>query len=259
MRRRVVEFMKKNPAIFHPSWFNPLWSTIYPIIRKTDGSDAYVASSYTDRETAFHTIFQTNGWGIEETRSGWGSTIDYTAPLRKSIEKLTHKLGVRVMLDAPCGDFNWMQHVRLPSDCQYIGGDIVSPLIEKLKSLYEVQPNRQFKVIDIVKDELPEADLWLCRDVLFHLPNADIMKVFENFAQSKVSYILTTTYEFQRFNSDVKPGGFRYINLQAAPFLLPRPKLKVADFVAPAPPRYLGLWSREQIAASLDSAHSGLG
>lgn len=250
MRKHIIQLMKNHPSVFHPFWFNRLWSAIYPLVRKTDGSDAYVASQYSDRRTAFETIFQNNDWGVTETRSGWGSTIDYTAPLRKSIEKVTRKLRTRVMLDAPCGDFNWMQHVKLPQGCQYIGADIVAPMIASLQAQYASQ-YRRFGVIDIVTDELPECDLWLCRDVLFHLPNADVIKVFENFARSKVSYMLTTTYDFQRFNADVQPGGFRYVNLQLEPFHLPRPRLKVADFVAPAPPRYLGLWSRDQVAASL--------
>jgi hypothetical protein len=248
MRKHVIELMKSHPSFFHPLWFNRFWSAIYPIVRRTDG---YVESRHSENRTAFETIYQNNDWGVRETRSGCGSTIEYTAPLRKSIERLTRKLGTLVMLDAPCGDFNWMQHVSLPENCRYIGGDIVAPLVADLRLRY-ARPERQFQVLDIVQDELPQADLWLCRDVLSHLPTADVIKVLKNFARSKVSYMLTTTYEFQQFNSDVKPGGFRYVNLRIPPFSLVRPEQKIADFVAPAPPRYLGLWSRAQVAASLD-------
>jgi hypothetical protein len=109
-------------------------------------------------------------------------------------------------------------------------------------------------VLDIVHDELPEADLWLCRDVLFHLPTVDVIETLRNFARSKIPYLLTTTYDFQKVNVDVKPGGFRYVNLREPPFSLPKPILKIADFVAPAPPRYLALWSKAQIAESLEKA-----
>ncbi len=40
---------------------------------------------------------------------------------------------------------------------------------------------------------LPKADLWLCRDVLFHLPNKDVITVLANFANSEIPYLLTTT------------------------------------------------------------------
>lgn len=155
-----------------------------------------------------------------------------------------------MLLDAPCGDFNWMQHVRLPENCRYVGGDIVAPLVAKLQAQYE-GPERQFRIIDIVEEELPQADLWLCRDVLFHLPTADAVKTLKNFARSRVSYLLTTTYDFQQVNADVGPGGFRYVNLRKPPFSLPPPEHKIADFVAPAPPRYLALWSRAQVAAAM--------
>jgi hypothetical protein len=42
-------------------------------------------------------------------------------------------------------------------------------------------------------------------------------------------------------------GGFRFINLRRSPFDMPRPLLRIQDFIAPEPPRCLGLWSREQI------------
>jgi hypothetical protein len=242
MLENVKKLMESHPAVF-----NPIWSMVYPIVRRSDG---HVHSSHSDNRVAFETIYQNNYWGNEESRSGWGSTLAYTAPLRGALEKLTRKLGTRVMLDAPCGDFNWMQHVHLPENCRYIGGDIVAPLVTELQNQY-AGPARQFEVIDIVKDELPQADLWLCRDVLFHLPLADVTETLERFARSKVSYLLTTTYDFEKINADVKPGGFRYLNMRRAPFSLPPPELRIADFVAPAPPRYLGLWSRAQVAAAM--------
>jgi len=242
VREHVKKLMKSYPSVF-----NPIWSAVYPMLKRSEG---YVESSHSDNHAAFETIYQENYWGDGESRSGWGSTLEYTGPLRSALEKLTRKLGTRVMFDAPCGDFNWMQHVRLPEDCRYIGGDIVASLIVKLQAQY-AGPKRQFQVIDIVQDELPHADIWLCRDVLFHLPTADIIKTFKNFARSQISYMLTTTYDFQKFNADVKPGGFRYVNLRRPPFSLGQPELKIADFVAPAPPRYLALWSRAEVAASM--------
>ena len=102
---------------------------------------------------------------------------------------------------------------------------------------------------------LMRGDLWLCRDVLFHFPkpNQDILRVFRNFVAAAIPYILTTTYNFPKKNDDIKAGGFRFINLRLPPFMLPRPLSIVPDFVVPEPPRYLGLWSREQVAAALSS------
>ena len=242
MRKQIKSMINK-----HSSIFNPIWPLVYPLVRRVDG---YIASSRSDNQSAFNAIYEENYWGSSESRSGPGSTVEYTKALRKSLEKLTLDLRIGVLLDAPCGDFNWMQHVRLPDNCRYIGGEIVAPLVAELERVH-AGPSRHFRLLDIVNDELPEADLWLCRDVLFHLPTADIIKTLKNFTKSNITHLLTTTFDFQKFNDDVKPGGFRCINLRKPPFSLPKPILKISDFVAPAPPRYLALWSHDQVAASL--------
>jgi hypothetical protein len=242
--RNVIKLaMRRSPAIF-----NPIWAAIYPYVIRRD--EKYFGSEYTDRETAFQQIFDENRWLSCESRSGVGSTLAYTKPMRKSLAKYLKTLNVRVFLDAPCGDFNWMRHVSLPQGTSYVGGDIVDPLINELQRLHG-GPKHSFCRIDIVQGPLPKADLWLCRDVLFHLPNEDIATVLKNFVNSDISYLLTTTYTFPKRNEDVRPGGFRFINLQSSPFLLPRPLLQIADFVAPEPPRYLGLWSHDQVKAAL--------
>jgi len=245
MRNVLKNLMRRNPAIF-----NPLWTFVYPLIYGRDGK--YFGSEYLNGEEAFQTIFEENRWGSSESRSGRGSTVAYTEPLRPLLEHYLKALNVEVFLDVPCGDFNWMRHVTLPRGTRYIGGDILAPLVQDLQQTYGNE-RYSFHAIDIVEGPLPNADLWLCRDVLFHLPNQDIRRVFGNFVAAAIPYMLTTTYNFSRKNEDVRAGGFRFINLRLPPFMLPPPLSMVSDFVAPEPPRYLGLWSRDQVAAALSS------
>jgi hypothetical protein len=243
--RNLIKFaMRSCPAIA-----NPLWSLAYPYVIRRDGT--YFGSEYSDRDSAFQQIYDENRWLSCESRSGRGSTLAYTKPLRKSLAKYLRRLNVTVFLDAPCGDFNWMRQVELPAGTSYIGGDIVAQLIEDLERVHGA-PTRSFRRLDIVEGPLPRADLWLCRDVLFHLPNKDVITVLANFANSEIPYLLTTTYTFPKRNEDVRPGGFRFINLQLPPFLLPPPLSRIVDFVAPEPPRYLGLWSRDQVKSALE-------
>jgi hypothetical protein len=232
----------------HPAIFNPIWPIVYPIVRRGSGE---VVSSFDDNAAAFSKIYADNIWGSSESASGWGSTLAYTAPLRKDLSSLLASMSVRSFLDAPCGDFHWMSHVGLPEGTLYIGGDIVPDLIAGLRKTHAHRSCYDFRVIDIVKGPIPAADLWLCRDVLFHLPIADGLAVLRNFADSEVPFLLTTTYDFVKKNFDTRPGGFRYINLREPPFGLAKPRLKIADFIAPAPPRYLALWSREEVRAAL--------
>jgi hypothetical protein len=51
-----------------------------------------------------------------------------------------------------------------------------------------------------------------------------------------VKHILTTTFDFVRENRDIGVGGIRLINLRLLPTT--PPMLRIADFIAPAPPHY---------------------
>jgi hypothetical protein len=243
MRQYLRRLMEQNPGVF-----NPIWEKIYPLVRQGNGE---IVSEFSDNDAAFSKIYADNIWGNTESLSGWGSTLSYTSVMRQHLERLLAQMDVRVFLDAPCGDLNWMQHVRLPAGVTYVGGDIVADLIAALKERYAADPSRTFIAIDIVKGTIPPADLWLCRDVLFHLTTADAFAALGNFVKSSVPFILTTTYDFVKTNSDIRPGGFRFLNLMLPPFNLPKPRTRIPDFLAPAPPRYLALWSREEVAAAL--------
>lgn len=135
--------MRSSPTIA-----NPLWSLAYPYVIRRDGT--YFGSEYTDRGSAFQQIYEENRWLSCESRSGRGSTLDYTRPLRKSLAKYLKRLNIKVFLDAPCGDFNWMQHVKLPDGTSYIGGDIVARLVDELGRLHG-GPTHSFRRLDIVR------------------------------------------------------------------------------------------------------------
>lgn len=82
-------------------------------------------------------------------------------------------------------------------------------------------------------------------------------KLLDLFGNSNVKHILTTTFDFVQENRDIGVGGIRLINLRLPPFQLPPPMLRIADFIAPAPPRYLALWSREQVRDAIVARDSG--
>ena len=71
-----------------------------------------------DIDSVFTEIYQVHHWSKEttESRSGAGSTLRYTQPLRKKLPGLIKKLNIDGILDIPCSDFNWMAHVSLPNE-----------------------------------------------------------------------------------------------------------------------------------------------
>jgi hypothetical protein len=193
--------------------------------------------------------YKSNKWGNSESVSGSGSTIVKTENIRKEIPNVIRTFGVKRLFDGPCGDFNWFRLIQRDSGVEYVGGDIVAPLIQKNQTNFGDEVTR-FIEIDIISDELPEADLWICRDCFIHLSNEDILSTLENFVRSKVQYLLTTTYPDCNVNLNIPTGATRPLNLQLAPFGIGEPLLSIDEIVGDST-RALGLWTQDQVAEAL--------
>lgn len=171
--------------------------------------------------------------GLPETACGAGSTLKNTLSIRQALPGLLKELGVRRLLDAPCGDCNWISQVDL--GVEYIGCDL-NP--EHLKRA-ELVISAELICIDIVSGDLPSADLMLSRDFHQHLPNGMVVRAIDNFRRSGIPWLLATSHS-NKVNEDIsKVGGFRPINLTAAPFSFAQPAIQIPDAG-----RILGLWHR---------------
>jgi hypothetical protein len=62
-------------------------------------------------EDRFTAIYEQNQWRNKESRSGEGSTLEYTENIRKELPVLIERYGFKTILDAPGGDYNWFQQV----------------------------------------------------------------------------------------------------------------------------------------------------
>jgi hypothetical protein len=174
----------------------------------------------------FSGIYRTAAWGDPESVSGPGSSVRATSVFRDEIPKVLRDLNARSLLDAPCGDFNWMKELRLDLK-SYTGVDIVPELVERNRRDYG-GPGRAFLNLDITIDRLPRADVILCRDCLVHFSLEDARAAIRNFKKSKARYLLTTTFTGFREYTDISTGEWRPMNLQLAPFNFP-PPMKLID------------------------------
>jgi len=198
------------------------------------------------QQARFTAIFRTNAWLDGESVSGHGSTRargdDFRAPLLALIDAY----GIRSILDAPCGDFNWMRDVLAERDLAYTGVDIVEELIADNVRKY-ASPARRFLCLDITRDDLPAADLILCRDGLVHLSFADAGAAIAAFRRSGSRYLLATTFVGRARNQNVPTGGWRVLNMQAAPFGFPPPLALIDERCTGGEGKYrdkrLGLWT----------------
>jgi hypothetical protein len=66
------------------------------------------------RRQIFADVCDSQAWRSAESGSGTGSEVAVTAPVRDALPELLRRLGIKTMLDAPCGDWNWMRLVELP-------------------------------------------------------------------------------------------------------------------------------------------------
>jgi len=195
-------------------------------------------------QSTFARFYTENLWGDCESASGPGSNLARTAKLRNELPILLQELGARSMLDAPCGDFNWMKETRVTLE-QYIGVDIIPELIARNQSRYGSEHTR-FVLLDLTRDALPGVDVILCRDCFIHFSDRHIAAAIRNFKRSGSTYLLTNTYREWRQNENIRTGDFHHLNLQLPPFNFP-PPIRQIDEKSPAEQaqffgKTLGLW-----------------
>ena len=175
-------------------------------------------------EDRFTKIFKLNYWGNNESVSGGGSSLASTKNITHKLPQLINQFKVTSILDAPCGDFYWMAHVMKNLKIKYLGGDIVTKIINENNNKYR-SDIINFRKINIISDKLPDSDLMICRDCLFHFSYEDIFKFFENFINSNIRILLTTShsndYSNDKFlfkNKNILTGDYRKIDLFSEPF-----------------------------------------
>lgn len=163
-----------------------------------------------------HAVWGRNSEGIGF--SGGGSLlknaqayIDFLVPFMKE-----HR--ITSVVDVGCGDWEFSRFIDW-SGIQYIGYDVVKSVIEKNIKRYG-SPNTTFVHANMLTEELPPADLLLCKDVLQHLTNKDIGLFLPQF--KKYKYCLITNEvdpkTLSSDNQDTQIGGAHKIDLRRPPF-----------------------------------------
>jgi hypothetical protein len=203
----------------------------------------------------FREIYLKGTWGGAESASGPGSSMEETRVLRAALPGIFSGLSVRSMLDVPCGDFHWMQHVDL-SGVDYIGGDVVPEMVTANSRF--AGPNVSFRKLDVITDGLPGVDLVLCRDCLPHFALRDARAALENIVSSGSTFLLTTTFTDRETNPEIKTGDFRPLNLERPPFSLPAPLRMFNEectlYDNALRDKSMGLWRIDDVRAALTAA-----
>jgi hypothetical protein len=197
-----------------------------------------VLTPRTYMRSTFTPFYTENRWGDAESASGPGSTLARTSKLRSELPGLLAEIGTRTLLDAPCGDFNWMKDTTLGIE-HYTGVDIIPELITRNQSLYGDERTR-FVFLDLTSDRLPRVDVILCRDCFVHFSHRHIAAAIRNFKRSRSTYLLTNTYSAWNQNENIQTGDFRYLNLLMPPFNLPAPVRQIDEKLPEEREQYFG-------------------
>lgn len=156
--------------------------------------------------SVFANIYREGLWGGRpgELYSGPGSHDDSICVpyVNKIIEFLKgYEAKKPRVVDLGCGDFNVGRQLA-PHCFQYVGADIVEDLIKKHSETEHAKQVR-FCVLDMIKDELPDGDIALVRQVFQHLSNEQISKILPKLKKYKVVFI---TEHYSNENADTIPN-----------------------------------------------------
>lgn len=176
-----------------------------------------------------------------ETPDGPGATVESTEGLREWLPTILGRYRIKTLLDAACGDFNWMRLVDLDG-IKYTGWDVDNERIKRAvhNAAQETltrgpyRPAPHFDCVNLLTvDTIARYDLILCRHFLQHLPVNDLVVwVIERFRFSESPYALLTTFPGADNNFEWDPHGTEHAwrgyferpyDLTAPPFCLDEP------------------------------------
>ena len=126
----------------------------------------------------FAEVYAVGGWGDGETfDSGSGSRGEPAARYVDAVRALIQAHDVRTAVDVGCGDFRVA--AQFAGDlAHYRGVDVVPDLIARNQAVFGGTAC-EFAVLDATRDELPDADLCLVRQVLQHLSTVEIAAILD--------------------------------------------------------------------------------
>lgn len=167
-------------------------------------------------EEEFTEIYRRGVWGTEGF-SGGGAQLANARQYVHFLQSFLKEKNIRSVIDIGCGDWGLSQHIDW-TGIQYTGYDVVRYIIEKDQQLFGT-PTIMFVHADALETDLPEADLLICKDVLQHISNANIIHFLAKLNKFK-HCLITNDFNFtpNKNNLDVDHGGFRAIDPSQPPW-----------------------------------------
>ncbi len=173
-------------------------------------------------ESVFTNIYKNASWGtneIGEGCSGFGSRIENGKEYISFLQSFLTEQAISSVVDVGCGDWGLSKHVHW-NGIDYQGYDVVREVIEKNRRLYASQ-HIHFHHADALFTDLPAADLFICKDMLQHHKNDDILCLLYQIHKYKHCLITNDVHPqtLTSKNNDIPIRGWhRYLDLCKPPF-----------------------------------------
>lgn len=135
-------------------------------------------------QATFEKIYHDGMWGKPDGVTFWsgnGSKPEFSAVYENFVvEFLERHTEIASMVDIGCGDFQVASRIlsRLDRPVRYTGCDIVRPMIDHHQKTFG-NDTIDFRVVNAVEEDPPQADLVFIRQVLQHLSNDQAQKILD--------------------------------------------------------------------------------
>jgi SAM-dependent methyltransferase len=165
----------------------------------------------------FTQIYKESLWGDNDNpnysgSSGQGSDTGYNIlTYVPFLKKFITDNNIKKIVDLGCGDFYFGELIYKDLDVNYLGIDVYEEMIDYLNNKYPYS----FQSYDFFKfrNELPDADLFIIKDVFQHWDNKSIIQMLDFLIEERnFKYILVCNGANQTEETDIKIGEYRPLN-----------------------------------------------
>jgi SAM-dependent methyltransferase len=172
-------------------------------------------------ERVFSQIYERGKWGrdgLGNAISGPGSTLPQGKPFIDYIQTFLSAYEIDSVVDLGCGDWVLARNIDWGS-LHYLGIDVVRRIVRNNQAKYGTS-RINFIQLDGANASLPAADLFICKDVLQHLPLAQIFHILNESKKFKYSIFVNDVQESETVNQEIASGEYRPVDLTKSPFNL---------------------------------------
>ena len=167
----------------------------------------------TDSKRVFTQLHRDGAWG---SGCGPGATLEYCQPLVNFLTTYFADHDVKTLCDLGCGDFQWQPALVANTGVKYIGIDCIDALIEQNRATH-ASTTHEFKSIDFAAaqvTQLPEADVYLIKDVLQHWTSDDVNQFLTELlaARPSADVLVINCVHQDDDKRDIQTGQFAPLN-----------------------------------------------